>query len=223
MPDLIKICGLTTPETLEAAIEAGADLVGFVRYEKSPRHIDLAKGTRLSAKVKGRAKRVVLTVNATDEELDEVMRAFSPDILQLHGAESPQRVRDIAKRYNLPILKAIGIENAADIEVIERYRDATDYLLLDAKPVPGAVLPGGNGLTFDWKLVSNLDPSIRFMLSGGLTPDNVAEAIAETHVKAVDVSSGVESAPGVKDVGKIKAFIAAARQAWYHGWEVSGQ
>lgn len=220
MPHLIKICGLNTPKTLEAALDAGADLVGFVRYEKSPRHVELRKGAALSKLAKGRAKRVVLTVNASNEELDEVVGVFAPDMLQLHGAEPPQRVRDVADRYNLPVLKAIGIENAEDIKTVERYLGSTDHLLLDAKPAPGAVLPGGNGLPFDWALIRGLDRNIRFMLSGGLTPENVAEAIAQTHAQAVDVSSGVESAPGVKDTRKIKAFIAAAREAWYHGWEV---
>ena len=214
MRDLIKICGLSTPETLETALHAGANLVGFVRFEKSPRHVSLELGADLSRQAKDRATRVVLVVNPTDKDLREAAEALSPDMLQLHGTETPERILEISERYRLPIIKAIGIGSIDDLALVDRYRPVADRLLLDAKPPPGAALPGGNGLPFDWTLIRKIgsDPSV--MLSGGLNPENVAQAIVETGVHAIDVSSGVECAPGVKDSGKIEAFIQAARNAW---------
>lgn len=215
MNHVIKICGLSTPETLEAALQAGADWVGFARFAKSPRHVDLALGAKLSAQAKGRARRVVLLVDAEDAAIAEAVAALDPDLLQLHGHETPERVAAIRDRFKKPVMKALGIAEAADLAALDAYSGVADHLLLDAKPpkTPDA-LPGGNGLPFDWRLLTGLDPRLSFMLSGGLNPGNVAEAIRLTKARAVDVSSGVEVAPGVKDAGKIEAFIKAARAAY---------
>lgn len=215
MNNLIKICGLSTPETLEAALEAGADMVGFVRFPKSPRHVTLDLGHRLSLQARGRAKRVVLLVDPGDEDVAQAVEALKPDLIQLHGHESPARVAEIRSMVNRPVMKALGIAEKGDLEALAPYADASEHILLDAKPPRTAeALPGGNGVSFDWKLLNGLDPALPIMLSGGLNPDNVAEAIRLTHPKAVDVSSGVESSPGLKDAGKIKAFVQAARTAF---------
>lgn len=215
MDTLIKICGISTPETLEAALDAGADLVGFARFPKSPRHVSLDQGRALSRQARGRAQRVVLLVDADDAAIAEAIEALDPDFLQLHGHETQARVKDIRARFDRPVIKAIGIADEADLAALAPYEEAADRLLLDAKPParPDA-LPGGNGLSFDWRLLAKLDPSLAFMLSGGLTPDNVAEAIRLTGAKAVDVSSGVESGPGIKDPSRIENFIRSARAAY---------
>jgi phosphoribosylanthranilate isomerase len=215
MDNLVKICGLSTPETLDAALSAGADWVGFVRFPKSPRHVSLDLGRELSERAKGRALRVVLLVDADDAAIRDAVDAFKPDLLQLHGHETPERVAAIRRKFGHPVMKAIGIAEAADLAALDAYAGAVDRLLLDAKPprTPEA-LPGGNGLSFDWRLLVGLDPRASFMLSGGLNPGNVAEAIRLTGSKAVDVSSGVELAPGVKDPARIEAFIKAARAAF---------
>jgi phosphoribosylanthranilate isomerase len=215
MDNLIKICGLSTPETLAAALNAGADMVGFVRFPKSPRHVTLDLGHRLSLQAKGRALRVVLLVDPGDEDIAQAVEAINPDLIQLHGHESPERVAEIRSIVKRPVMKAVGIAEEADLGALAPHAGAADYLLLDAKPPRSAdALPGGNGLPFDWNLLNGLDPGLSFMLSGGLNPDNVAEAIRLTRLKAVDVSSGVESGPGVKDPDKIEAFIKAARAAF---------
>ncbi|HEY8565506.1 MAG TPA: phosphoribosylanthranilate isomerase [Beijerinckiaceae bacterium] len=206
---LVKICGLSTPETLEAALAAGADMVGFVFYPRSPRHLSLEAARGLIASARGRAETVALLVDPSDAEIDAVT-ALGVDQLQLHGAESPERVAAIAARTGRPVMKAIGIAGTDDLAALDRYPLA-DRLLLDAKPPSAGALPGGNGLRFDWALLAGLDPRAPIMLSGGLDPDNVAEAIRRTGVRAVDVSSGVESRPGLKDPAKIAAFVAAAR------------
>jgi phosphoribosylanthranilate isomerase len=215
MDKLVKICGLSTPDTLDAALSAGADWVGFVRFPKSPRHVSLETGRDLSAQAKGRALRVVLLVDADDAFIQEAVEALDPDLLQLHGHESPERVAAIRARFGRPVMKAIGIAEAADLSGLAAYAGVADHVLLDAKPprTPDA-LPGGNGLSFDWRLLVGLDPRLSFMLSGGLGPGNVTEAIKLTGSKAVDVSSGVEVKPGVKDPGKIEAFVKAARAAF---------
>ena len=215
MNNWVKICGLSTPETLEAALDAGADLVGFARFPRSPRHVSLELGRTLSAQARGRALRVVLLVDADDGAIAEAVGALDPDLLQLHGRESPERAAAVRSRFGRPVMKAVGIAEASDLEPLEAYAEAVDHLLLDAKPprTPDA-LPGGNGLSFDWRLLNGLDPALSFMLSGGLNPDNVAEALRLTGSKAVDVSSGVESGPGVKDPRKIEAFVKAARAAF---------
>ncbi|MGA0596406.1 phosphoribosylanthranilate isomerase [Enterovirga sp. CN4-39] len=211
---VIKICGLSTPATLDAAIAAGADMVGFVRFPRSPRHLGLERGRELSEFARGRVSRVLLVVDPTDAELDEAIEALAPEILQLHGRETPERVAEIRARTGRPVMKALGIAEAADLARAADYAGVVDRLILDAKPPRGAVLPGGNGLSFDWSLLDGLDPRLDVMLSGGLDPANVAEAIGQTRVRAVDVSSGVEARPGEKDPDKIRAFIEAARAAF---------
>jgi phosphoribosylanthranilate isomerase len=214
MDNLVKICGLSTPETLDAALSAGADMVGFVRFPKSPRHVSLDLGHRLSRQAKGRAQRVVLMVNPDDEAIAQAVEALSPDLIQLHGSESPQRVAEIRSMVRRPVMKALGVAEASDLQALTPYA-GVDHILLDAKP-PRTLeaLPGGNGISFDWRLLNGLDPRVSFMLSGGLNPDNVAEAIRLTKPRAVDVSSGVESGPGLKDPARIEAFIRAARTAF---------
>jgi phosphoribosylanthranilate isomerase len=214
MDRLVKICGLSSPDTLETALDAGADFVGFVRFAKSPRHVELDRARALSEQARGRALRAVLVVDPQDAALAETVEAIDPDLIQLHGAETPERVAAIRARFGRPVMKAIGIAEAADLGEVTRHAGA-DRLLLDAKPPrsPDA-LPGGNGVAFDWRLLAGLDPTLSFMLSGGLTPENVAAAIELTGARAVDVSSGVESRPGLKDPAKIEAFVRAARAAF---------
>lgn len=212
MTPLVKICGLSTAETLDAALGAGADMIGLVRYARSPRHVSLEHGRALSRRARGRASRVLLVVEADDADLAEAVEALDPDMIQLHGAETPERVREIRARFGRPVAKAIGIASAEDLALVERYRAVADRLVLDAKPPPNAALPGGNGLAFDWELIAGLDEGLPFMLSGGLTPENVAAAVAATGAPAVDVSSGVERAPGQKDPALIEAFVRAVRQ-----------
>lgn len=215
MDNLIKICGLSTPETLEVALDAGADFVGFARFPKSPRHVSLELGRSLSLQAKGRASRVVLLVDPSDDEVLQAVEAINPDLIQLHGHESPERLAYIRALAGRPIIKAIGIAEQGDLEAIAAYVKDCEHILLDAKPPRTAnALPGGNGVSFDWTLLNGLDPALPIMLSGGLNPDNVAEAIRLVQPKAVDVSSGVESSPGLKDPGRIEAFIKAARTAF---------
>jgi phosphoribosylanthranilate isomerase len=215
MTPLVKICGLSTPEALDAALDAGADMIGLVRFPKSPRHVGLEEGRALSTRAKGKALRVALVVDADDAELEAVVAALDPDLIQLHGAETPERVATIRARFGRPVMKAVGIAEAADLDAIERYRAVADRVLLDAKPPQRAeALPGGNGLAFDWRLVAGLDPDKPFMLSGGLSPETVAAAIELTGMRAVDVSSGVETRPGQKSPDRIAAFVKAARAAW---------
>jgi len=212
MDNLVKICGLSTPETLDVALAAGADMVGFVRFPKSPRHVSLDLGHRLSLQARGRARRVVLLVNPDDEDIAQAIEAINPDLIQLHGSESPERVAEIRSMVKRPVMKALGIAQASDLRALDPYAGGVDHILLDAKPPRTAeALPGGNGIAFDWRLLNGLDPGLSFMLSGGLNPDNVAEAIRLTRPQAVDVSSGVESGPGLKDPARIEAFIRAAR------------
>ncbi|MBK9080860.1 MAG: phosphoribosylanthranilate isomerase [Rhizobiales bacterium] len=209
----VKICGLTTAPTLEAALSAGADMVGFVFFPKSPRHLRLAAAPELAAMARGKAEIVALMVDPDDAMLDMVTAALGPDLLQLHGKESPERVRQIRDRVRRPVMKALGVASAADLAPVAAYAEAADRLLIDAKPPAGAALPGGNGVAFDWRLVKGFAPKRPWLLSGGLGPGNVAEAIRLTNAPGVDVSSGVERAPGVKDEAMIAAFVAAARGA----------
>jgi phosphoribosylanthranilate isomerase len=215
MSSMVKICGLNSLEALDAALGAGADMVGLVRFARSPRHLDLVQGRALSARARGKALRVALVVDPDDQALADTVEAFDPDLLQLHGSETPQRVAEIRARFGRPVMKAVGIADAADLAALEAYAAVADRLLVDAKPpATGEALPGGNGLTFDWRLIAGLDPGKPVMLSGGLDPGNVAAAIALTRVSAVDVSSGVERRPGEKDPDKIEAFVKAARAAF---------
>ena len=207
----IKICGLSTPETLDAALDAGADLVGFVRFPRSPRHVSLETGRLLSRRAWGRAARVVLLVDPDDAAVTEAMEALDPDLIQLHGRESPERVAAIRSATGRPVMKALGIAGPGDLTAVPSYAAVADRLLLDAKAPPGAALPGGNGVAFDWDLLAGAALPSGTMLSGGLGPGNVAGALARTGLSAVDVSSGVEVVPGVKDPALIRAFVAAAR------------
>jgi phosphoribosylanthranilate isomerase len=208
---LIKICGLSTPETLDAALGAGADMVGFVFFPPSPRHLALAVARGLGRQAGGRATKVALTVDADDATLASIVEALEPDILQLHGKETPARLGDIKRRFGLEVMKVLAVETRADLASLAGYVDVADRILFDARPPKGATRPGGLGAVFDWHLLQALDLELPFMVSGGLTADNVAEAVRVTRAGGVDVSSGVERAPGVKDVQMIENFIRAAR------------
>ncbi len=210
-PTIVKICGLSSAATLDATLEAGADMVGFVFFEPSPRNLSVEQARPLGARVHGRARKVALTVDADDAKLDAIVKALAPEILQLHGNETPERVRAIRSRFGISVMKAVGVAAAADLARAEAYSGAADSILFDAKPAPEAVLPGGNGQVFDWSILRGFAAGKPWMLSGGLEPGNVAEALKATGAQAVDVSSGVESAPGVKDPKRISAFIAAVR------------
>lgn len=209
----IKICGLRTPETLEVALESGADQVGFVFFPPSPRNLGLEAARVLANRVAGRAGKVALTVNANNETLADIIAALKPDLLQLHGTETPDRVAVIRSRFGLPVMKALPIATRADLSPIREYARVADRLLFDARAPQEATRPGGLGKSFDWNLLAGLDAGAPFMLSGGLDAGNVAEAIRITRPWGVDVSSGVERAPGEKDADKIRAFIRAARAA----------
>jgi phosphoribosylanthranilate isomerase len=211
MPLLVKICGLKTPDALDAALEAGADMVGFVFFPPSPRNLGIEAARTLGERVKGRAKKVALSVDATDAGLDRVVEALKPDMLQLHGGETPERVAAVRSRFRLPVMKALPIEQKSDLAPIRIYEKVADWLVFDGRAPREATRPGGLGKTFDWTVLENLSLEVPFMLSGGLDASNVAEALRITRAPAVDVSSGVERAPGEKDPDKIRAFIRAAR------------
>lgn len=220
MTTLVKICGLSTQETLDVALDAGADAVGFVFFPPSPRNLSFEQARALGARVKGRSRKVALTVDADDAQLEEIIEALKPDMLQLHGHETPQRVAAIRESFGLPLMKVLPIETKADLAAIAPYTRVADRLLFDARPPRDATRPGGLGKAFDWHLLEDLNLSIPFMLSGGLHAGNVAEALAITKAGGVDVSSGVESAPGVKDPHEIRAFIRAARASHAAGTAV---
>ncbi|MEP4247216.1 phosphoribosylanthranilate isomerase [Tateyamaria sp.] len=212
MPSVsVKICGLSRPEDVSAAAEAGAAYVGLVFFEKSPRHVSLNVARALALEVPVGIAKVALVVNADDAALDALTTTVPIDVLQLHGSETPQRVADVKARYGLPVMKAVGVADASDLPALDSYAGVADQLLVDAKPPKGADLPGGNGLSFDWRLIAGRRWAVPWMLAGGLTPENVAEAIRLTGAAQVDVSSGVENAPGVKDAELIRAFVAAGR------------
>jgi phosphoribosylanthranilate isomerase len=213
MSVLVKICGLSTPDALDAALEAGADMVGFVFFEPSPRHLGIEAARTLGERVRGRAKKVALTVDASDDALFRIVKALAPDVLQLHGRETPDRVVTVRTRFGLPVIKALPIARREDLGPIRIYDKVADRILFDARAPREATRPGGLGQPFDWHLLENLDQNLSFMLSGGLDAANVAGALAITRAPAVDVSSGVERAPGVKDSEKIRAFIRAVRAA----------
>lgn len=213
-PLIIKICGIKTPALLEAAIESGADMVGFMHFERSPRYVDLETLQELISVARGRIETCVVLVNPDNSTVMEVA-ALSPDWIQLHGPETPHRVEAIRDEAGIAILKAISIGSAEDVAAVAQFADVADRLLLDAKAPKGADRSGGNGVTFDWNLLKALDPALGFMLSGGLTPDTVGDAIRQVRPMGVDVSSGVETAPGVKSAALIRSFTAKAREA--HG------
>lgn len=214
MPVEIKICGLSTPEAIETCASGGADMAGFIFFEKSPRNVT----PELAATLAGTArsfpnplKTVAVTVDAEDSRLDAITAAMKPDFLQLHGMETPQRVAELRQRHGLPVIKAFAIREKADLEKLTPYEGIADRFLLDARAPEGSDLPGGNGVSFDWELLQALDTKTPWMLSGGLNAENIAEALAVSGATSIDVSSGVEAAPGRKDIAKIAAFIKTVR------------
>jgi phosphoribosylanthranilate isomerase len=209
---LVKICGLVEPGTLDAAVAAGADCVGFVFFARSPRNLSFDQAAALAAHVPGHVRRVGVFVDADDALLDMAVRAGRLDVLQLHGDEPPQRVAGLRARFGLETWKAAAVRTRADIDGAAVYRGAADRLLFDAKAPKGADLPGGNGLRFDWRLLEGADVRMPWGLSGGLDAGSVADAISATRAPLVDVSSGVEDAPGVKSADKITAFVKAVRE-----------
>lgn len=213
MPLTVKICGLSTPSTLDVALESGADMVGFVFFPASPRHLELPRARELGSQVRGRAGKVALTVDADNATLSGIIETLRPDLLQLHGKETAARIREIKRLFGLPVMKALGVGTAADLAELPGYAAAADRLLFDARPPKDATRPGGLGVPFDWRLLENLSVNIPFMLSGGLAAGNIHDAVRITRAGGVDVSSGVESSPGVKDAGMIRDFIRAARVA----------
>jgi phosphoribosylanthranilate isomerase len=209
----VKICGLKTAEAVDRAVALGAGYTGFIFFAKSPRNIEPDDAGRLAERIRGKAKIVAVTVDADNDDLDEIVSALSPDILQLHGNESPERVLNVKAVYGLPVIKALSIRDADDLRRIEPYIGIADRFLFDAKPPKGSDLPGGNGVSFDWTLLDTLDESVDYMLSGGLNAQNIGEALALTGAKAIDTSSGVESAPGIKDLGRMEEFFDAVARA----------
>ncbi|MDJ0995536.1 MAG: phosphoribosylanthranilate isomerase [Dinoroseobacter sp.] len=206
----VKICGLTRQEDMRAAVDAGARYVGLVFFPKSPRNVSLVQASELASGVPAGVAKVGLVVNATDEELDALLLKVPLDVLQLHGGESPERVAQVKARFGLPVMKAVGVAEVEDLTRLEGYLSSADQILVDAKPPRGADLPGGNGVAFDWRLIAGRSWPVPWMLAGGLTPANVAEAIQLTGARQVDVSSGVESTPGRKDPALIESFVKAA-------------
>lgn len=209
----VKICGLKTADTLDAALRCGADYLGFIFFEKSPRNIEPDLAGELARGAAGRARTVAVTVNASDEALDRIVETMRPDLLQLHGSEQPDRVIALKRRFGLPVIKAFSIRDAADLAAADAYRGVADLFLFDAKPPRGSELPGGNGVSFDWRLLRTLDPGMKYMLSGGLNAANIGEALLLVEPPAIDVSSGVETSPGVKDIALIEHFFQAVGNA----------
>ena len=210
----IKICGLSTPGAVDAAIGGGASHAGFVFFGKSPRNVAPEAAAPLAARARaGGVAPVAVTVDADDAALEAIVEAMRPAMLQLHGAETPGRVAAVKARHGLPVMKALAVSDAGDLDRLDAYRGVADRFLLDAKPPRGSDLPGGNGVSFDWSLLGALDARTPYMLSGGLDADNVAEALAAADPSGIDVSSGVESAPGVKDAALIEAFLLAVAEA----------
>lgn len=209
----IKICGIKDLAAMDAALEAGADLVGLVFFPPSPRNVSLQAGAELAARARGKALVAALIVDAEDVFVRLLADKVGPDLLQLHGTETPERVAEVRKRFGIPVMKALPVAEAADLEALPAYAAVADRILFDARPPKDATRPGGHGRPFDWNLLARLERTKPIMLSGGLDPDNVAMAIETVRPDAVDVSSGVEQAPGVKDPEKIRAFVANARKA----------
>jgi phosphoribosylanthranilate isomerase len=210
---IVKICGLSTPETIDAALRANADMIGLNFFPPSPRFVTPEQAAPLAERARGRAAVTVLTVDMDEEGIAEIVATVRPDWLQFHGHEPPEQVRELKRRFGLPAMKAIGIREASDLAQADAYRSVADGLLLDAKPPKGATRPGGNAVAFDWTILDGFDPGMPWMLSGGLDPGNVGEAVRVARPPGLDVSSGVESAPGIKDPALIAAFVAAARAA----------
>lgn len=213
MSTKVKICGLKDAAALDAALAGGADYVGLVFFPPSPRNVTPAQAAMLAAKARGRARIVALMVDPDDALIESVIAAADPDLLQLHGEETPERIREIRGRWGKPVMKAIKVENAADAEGALLYRDAADLILFDARAPADSTRPGGNGAAFDWRALLGVKDKVSYVLSGGLTPDTVAEAIRATGAEIVDVSSGVERRPGEKDPELIRRFLRAAKRA----------
>ncbi|MDF1610453.1 phosphoribosylanthranilate isomerase [Hoeflea sp. YIM 152468] len=210
----IKICGLSTPEAVDRAADLNANMVGFIFFEKSPRHVAVGTAATLAERARSRGlATVAVTVDMDDAGLDEIVGRMKPDWLQLHGGESPERAAWLKARYGLPVMKAFAIREASDLARISPYQGIADRFLFDAKPPKDSDLPGGNGVSFDWRLLATLDGATSYMLSGGLTKDNIGAALGISRARAVDVSSGVESAPGIKNLDMITAFVQAVHQA----------
>ncbi|MER8407090.1 phosphoribosylanthranilate isomerase [Mesorhizobium sp. M1307] len=209
----IKICGLKTDKALAAALAGGASHVGFIFFAKSPRYVEPAEAGRLREAARGKAKAVAVTVDAGDAFLDEIVEKMQPDMLQLHGAETPDRVADLTARYGLPVIKALPVSEAADLGRVKAFIGIADRFLFDAKPPKGSELPGGNGLAFDWRILAGLDAGVDYMLSGGLNAGNIGDALRLVNPPGIDVSSGVESAPGVKEPALIEQFFRAVGAA----------
>jgi phosphoribosylanthranilate isomerase len=209
----VKICGLATFDALDAALEGGADMAGFVFFPPSPRHLTFEAARALGARVRGRAQKVALTVDADDALLEGIVEALQPDVLQLHGHEPPARVVALKRRFGLPVMKAIAVAAEQDLAAVADYADVADRLLFDARAPREATRPGGLGNAFDWRLLQDVRRGLPFVLSGGLDAANVADALRITRAPGVDVSSGVERVPGEKDPEKIRAFVRAAREA----------
>ncbi|MDX2144735.1 MAG: phosphoribosylanthranilate isomerase [Rhodospirillaceae bacterium] len=207
----VKICGLTDAKALETAVEAGADFVGFVFFRSSPRFVSIEKAAELASGVPRHVKKVGLFVEPSDAQLDKTMQAVRLDMLQLHGRESPERVGAIRKAFETPVMKALGIANRGDVQASAAYAGVADWFLFDTKPPPTATRPGGNAVAFDWTLMKSYAGSLPWMLAGGLTAKNVKAAVKASGAQAVDISSGVETRPGVKSAAKIRAFINAVR------------
>lgn len=212
-PLRVKICGLRQPADVAATVAAGAAYAGFVFFERSPRHLGIAEARELALAAPVGLAKVALTVDADDATLAAILDAVPIDLLQLHGKETPARVAEVRARFGLPVMKAVGVASAEDLPALDAHAGVADMLLVDAKPPKDAALPGGNGLAFDWQLIAGRVWRRPWMLAGGLTAANLAEAVRLTGARQVDVSSGVESAPGVKDAGLIAAFGRAATLA----------
>ena len=203
----VKICGVKTTEVAQAVVDSGATHIGFIFFPKSPRNITPAKAAEIANSIKGKIKTVIVTVDAADELLNEITSLFKPDYIQLHGSETPERVQEIKNRYGIATIKVISVKTAEDLQQAASYKDIADHIMFDAKPNADSKLPGGNAISFDWNILSDFKPGYEYILSGGLTPDNVQEALKITGTSFVDISSGVESSPGNKDISKIKRFV----------------
>jgi phosphoribosylanthranilate isomerase len=212
MPLDVKICGLKEGEHVAASVDGGATHAGFIFFQKSPRNVTIDQARGLFDAVRGRVLGVAVTVDADDEFLDRLVAGMRPSMLQLHGGETPARVAEVRARHGLPVMKALSVREAGDIRAALPYVGVADRLLFDAKPPKGAELPGGNGLSFDWSLLDGLDAGMNYMLSGGINAGNVADAVRNTGASGLDVSSGVEIAPGIKDAGLIREFLARVRE-----------
>ncbi len=210
MPVHVKVCGLSTPETLDAALKDGASHVGFVFFAKSPRNLTPQKAAALAARVQGKAKIVGLFVDPAADDIDRIRAQVHLDVIQLHGNEQPAAASRFHTMFGVDVWKALPVRTAADLNEAQKYRGAASLILYDAKPPAGSDLPGGNGLRFDWELLRGHQHPLPWALSGGLDAGNIAEAVRITGAPLLDISSGVESAPGIKDVDKIAAFLKAA-------------